>query len=271
MTNYMKKLSFLPLAYLLFFSLAQASTSTPAVKGIVIVGHGLNNNYSAMSDIVHELESHQLKTIPLILAGHNLEGSPDTPMPDVSETEWLADFKAAYETASAEALKENCPLYFLGYSLSSLVGLVAIQQNPEFKLSGMLLLAPPIETQMLTHLPNILPGRSLNLPSLTPAPLRAHKGTSIGAYKSLFRLQELLKLQSLATIPTRVVMDPQDELLDVRRTSVVIQSQAPHWEILLVNATLAHGYGYHHLLVDPKSTGAAAWSQITAELFEVFR
>lgn len=233
-----------------------------APTGIALVGHGLNNSPASMEQITGLLNSWGIAVVPIELAGH-LGNDPDSPMPVVRAAEWQENFAQAYQAASLSVKRAKVPFYFVGFSLSTVVTLAALQ-NPEYHFDKMILLAPPLIVNAQSRAVKILPANGTNIPSMMPRELRAHKGTSTAAYHALFETMDEVKLTpALAATPTLVVIDAKDELVDARKTVERIKQEAPRWIVRTITVEKPGGYGFHHLLIDEKCVGQQTWAAMT--------
>jgi esterase/lipase len=251
--------------FILIISLFFVQHAGAAGRAVALVGHGLNNSPESMGQISTLLTAWGIEAVPLALTGHS-GAEPDSPMPVVSSKDWQRDFSVAYQIASSKAKQAKLPLFFVGFSLSTVVALAAMQDS-QFHFDKIILLAPPLQIKATSRAVGALPAGGMNIPSMMPKPLRAHKGTSTAAYHALFDTIEMAKLiPSLAAIPTLVIIDPKDEMVDAARTVDQIKSQAPRWRVHSLSVEKPGGYGFHHLLIDQKCVGPDTWSKMTAAM-----
>lgn len=111
-----------------------------------------------------------------------------------------------------------------------------------------------------------LSGTGLALPSLTPAPYRAFRFTSLDTYAAMFdtvdALEHLARPARVGGVPTLLLVDPDDELVDVRRTEAwIAEHDLSGWQLHSLRSTR-----WHHLLLDPESAGWSAWLEVLFQL-----
>lgn len=232
--------------------------------GVVIVAHGLNNSLAAMQPIISSLQERNFIVVPLLLDGHLAErANPETDMPQVSREAWTGNFIATYNQARLQAKALGLPLHLVGYSLGGLLAVHSIESIPNVTFNKMVLLAPAIRSPGMTRL--VLASPFESVPSAAPERVRSHKSTAKSAYRALFSLQDTLATGSqLAQIPTTVVFDQADELVDMRASRRWLESVGVQWNYLRVRVQS----GPHHLIIDPIGMGTEEWSNLTTAMLE---
>src|SRR5580704_6752517 len=218
----------------------QEEVKNEDVKAIVILLHGLNLKPQKMDDWSKVLSAHGAEVLRFALYGHT--GDCDH-MREVTADIWRQQFMEVVELARSEAKKYHVPIYFIGFSLGALVGLewLANSRDHEEEFKKMVLIAPalsiPWYSQAAVKMLSVF-GRGLMLPSRSPETYRANKGTSIAAYQALFELKESLERREYAhaNIPTLVVIDREDELIDSRGVRKLIQEfRLDAWRLEIVD------------------------------------
>ncbi|MCO6476526.1 MAG: hypothetical protein J5I94_07885 [Phaeodactylibacter sp.] len=183
---------------------------------------------------------------------------------------WGKAFEEAYDKALARSQEVGVPLYFLGFSLGALVAQHAMSSSGgEVRFDKQVLLAPALALRSRSYLLKaafFLPEHWL-LPSKTPEAYRANRGTSIRAYKALFRQQKAVRKGRFRrlNIPTLVIIDPRDELISLSKLKKYIaRFGLDNYRILELDPKGAAGY--HHLIVDERSMGPTNWDKATAAI-----
>jgi len=212
--------------------------------------HGLNNSPGMMRAFDQELHRLGLKTAIGHLTGHYESHDRLNILRRATADQWLHDAEEFYRANADDEL------IWVGFSLGALVGLV-LAQNPKFKFSKMILLAPAIYLRPWSHLPKFLKAKSLVLPSAMPANTRANRGTPVGAYQAMFDLIGRFDIHQLRT-PSLTIISPLDELVDARK----VQKNLP--KVL----TLKPGLKIQHLVTDEKFVGSENWQKMWAKIGE---
>lgn len=258
------------------------------IKGYALLVHGLNTRPSAMQPWVAALLTAGIHVTLVILTGHEEPRPNETnekkharrqAFRAATRESWHTDIVHGYHALEQVAPK-GTPRFFVGYSLGGVLGGELIQQG-KLHFDSMLLLAPALAMHrrngILRWLP--LPRRSL-LPSVMPRRFRVHRWTPLSAYRELFRSVDALHgLLSTSTsspssttalnIPTRVWIDPRDELVSLTGIQHWIsQAQLDNWQVSrlsIAHANILQGC-FHHLLIEPSCTGEVVWQQMLASI-----
>lgn len=191
----------------------------------------------------------------------------------IDATAWVDDWQQSAHVAEALAASRGVPLAFLGYSLGALIHVYGLatteRENNPFQ--RQVLLAPAVRVHHRTRLVLLFRplGRRFMVPSLTPAEIRSHGGTSIAAYESLFGYEAALSTLDDPTrlkIPTLVLMDPGDELVSQRRLNEWIDRNdlRPEWRMraLSKDSATAKSWIRHHIITE-RGLGTAAFAVLT--------
>lgn len=242
------------------------------VKAVVILLHGLNLKPSKMDDWVHLLLAGNAEVIRFALHGHSGDYQQ---MAEVTADMWREQFQRVAAVARGKARERDVPLYFIGFSLGALVALEWLSSVDEQAFERMVLIAPalsiPWYSRAAIHTLSIF-GNGFMLPSRSPQNYRANPGTSIAAYKSLFELKDALEEKKYrnANVPTLVLIDRHDELVDSRNIGdVIMMNKLSLWSLELVDNRFAHdNFGFRHLMVDEEAMGKALWSKVRELVIE---
>jgi esterase/lipase len=243
-------------------------THSNTTQGWVLVAHGMNLKPSRMrplADAVCNTET-RLSCRILTLAGHE-EGSPSR-MRQVTASAWKATMLDEIRRIREQAGQR--PVYFLGFSLGALMGAWAMQQFEENPFHSVVLLAPPIETHGYARLATLIPGPShWTLPSRNHPEYRANDGTSLGAYRALFEIQDELRNRARPRDDSVLVLvNPEDELVSAsklrRRADEARWGRWQIEDILTLRPSLSPVY--QHLFIDEPSMGREAWAHLVSRV-----
>lgn len=248
-----------------------------ASKAYILILHGLNLKPSKMKAIAETACPPQSKRICeiLSLAGH--EEDQESTMASVTAEIWKKQVLESALRLSEKAEQENVPLILIGYSLGGLIGTwvhanwdaqLALNHRPHL-FDAQILIAPAIATRWYTGITPFLPLPSAAfLPSKNHPDYRANAGTSLGAYRAMFRLirevNESAKNKSDINVPTLVALHREDELVSPGGTEKWIQNHAwTNWKIFWVDhSTSKLKPSYNHLMIDETSLGAEPWEKL---------
>lgn len=275
----MKRLTFLALFYLYpFFTYSQCledhrtfSISYPHVEkfqGVVTLAHGLNQRPEMLYQIRDIFLEQGLVTNVVSMQGHR-EHLPDSNMPGIKVGCWEQQVKKALEISNR--LQEDHSIegdhIFLGFSLGGLVGVHVLNKNPDIFDRG-ILLAPAIEMRFTSHLIKILNflDDHVTIPTPTRDEERAARGSSLLAYKELFRIREDF-LNSLnrqhVNIPMEVIVHKRDELVSAwGLRNLIRQNDLDQWQLSLLDVSKKFGFqNYYHQITVPDHIGQEDWSE----------
>lgn len=234
------------------------------LKGVAVLGHGLNLRPSRMNDIALLLQKEGYLVYRTSLTGHSGAW-------DVSRLQWQKDLFSALCLSKKEAEKEKVPLIFVGYSLSTALYLDVLSQfkKESFLVSKNIFFSPAVGIKKYLKYAKFLSFMPwLIIPSRSPREYRANWGTSMEAYDALFRIEaDLLKTASPRwNIPTLVFSDPEDELVSFELLEKFIsEKKLNHWNVTLLPEK---NRDYHHLYIDKSSAGESSWKTIQSAIAE---
>ncbi len=265
------------LAALAFQSTALAASAwigpkPSEARGFVLVVHGLNLRPSRMIPLAETICNPRtgLACRMVVLPGHSEVG--DSGMSRVTTDSW----KTAMITEIGDFMRRkraSKPAYFLGFSLGALVGPWAIQQLEEQPFSKLVLLAPPLETKFYARAALLIPGPStMMIPSKNHPDYRVNDGTSLGAYRALFAIQDESRagVQQRLNIETLALVNPRDELVSssgLRKR--VAASGWSKWRVETIPALRPRlDPVYQHLFIDEASMGTEGWKVIQSKILE---
>jgi esterase/lipase len=255
-------------------------TSDKNPKGVIVVAHGLNVKPSKMG--TPEIEGTLVKFLldsgynvyRVTLTGHS--GSIEN-MQNTTESDWLSDAYIQYCEAKIFSERAKVPLYLLGFSLGALVfeHLMNELTATPVQFEKIILFSPAIAIKTMAKAVLMLQPFTKDssiINSISPEEYRAQRGTSIGAYKIVFNMEEALCDASFFknNIDTIIFIDKNDELVSIRKLrNRINQYKLTNWNILEIsNNGAAIKPQYHHLLIDNRCVSASTWQYITNSIID---
>ena len=234
-------------------------------QAVIVLGHGLNTNTKVMFPLGEKLCERGASVFMNRLKGHYGKNSLRD-LKTVKAEEWVHDLKIAVDRAKVWSdAKQVSRLYFIGFSLSSLLGEVEQQRSAVF--SKLVHLAPPFETKDLSRLSTLflLPD-SLVIPSANLKAYRANTGVPINAYRQLFKLQDEFNAKAFQDeTPRLVFLEKDDELVSFNK-SVKRLLSVPHLTIKKIDKSSDAKQFPHHLVVDQYTLGASTFQSLIQEI-----
>lgn len=249
-------------------------TTAPSLRGVALLIHGLNQKPSAINPVAVELNNMGIDVLRLDLRGHGsnfrdreTDQSRLDALAQVTADTWLHEALCAYEKARAAADAQNAPVFLVAFSLGALVGVELLSSGPEqVRFDRMILLSPAIRTRWYLHVVRALaPWPTLAIPSAAPEQERANDATPIAAYEALFTLEERLHKPNARrlNIPTLVLMDEEDELVDADAIREMIVENGLHrWDGARIHKADEASESYHHAITDVAHVGRATWTRM---------
>jgi esterase/lipase len=220
-----------------------------------------------MLSLIAWFNEHDCDCILVRFSGH-YEESADTA--NITVDAWQQDMRNGYEFAKSVAGEHKIPLFLLGYSLGGLLGMNLVLFSGETGISKQVLLAPAVAIRDTAGILKLLFWwKSLYLPSFTPEKFRANKRLSITAYKTMFSIvSKILNSKAITTTSTLVFIDSMDELISTKKLFRFLNRFiAGHYELVALDSDMKNrSGGYHHLIIDQETMGAANWKLFTARL-----
>lgn len=240
-------------------------------KGVFIVAHGLNTKPEKMDSLGKFLNSLGYEVYRFALPGHFGEISE---MKTVTKEKWLNAALEGYKLAQARAAELQQPLYYLGFSMGSLIGETLIANYPELKLPQKIIhLAPALGIRNRSHLVKALGvfGSEFIVNSKSPEEYRAQKGVSIAAYRALFTLENELienKNNIRVNIPTLIYINDDDQLISIHglRKFIALKEWTRSSLRPITDQKPSDNLTFSHRIIDEYSLGEVAWKRITNEI-----
>ena len=221
-----------------------------------------------MQELADQLTSMNQDVVLVTLAGH---GEDEKEFGEVTRERWLHDVFEAYEAATRKAKAQGVPVQFLGFSVGGLLG-VDLVASGKAQFAKMVLLAPALRVHARSRLIRLcrIFGRSFVIRSRTPKDYRAHIGTAVAAYESLFESLDSLENSNLsvANVPALVFMDKGDELVSYSKIeSFISEKHLMNWKLELLDASQSQtDPKYRHLVIDTKSLGDKEFHRLVEQI-----
>lgn len=240
-------------------------------RGVFLVVHGLNLRPSALDPLCGFLAQRGYHSFRMTLHGHN-----GTVTDSFQPSEWQHDVVRAYTQVRERFPK--LPVYTLGYSIGGLLLTNMFDTNPKQHYPrGMILIAPALSLRTLLDVSTALqipPPLSWSVPNVAPPEYRRYELTPLFWYSNTLALYStmdpLTNAAGLKTIPTLVVLNPDDELVSLSGTERWIAENhlAPEWRIALVQKETNEHFLKEHLMLDSTSLGLNGWERMKSILSE---
>lgn len=238
-------------------------------KGVFLILHGLNLRPSKMNTLAHYWSSQGYDVLRGTLSGHF--GSKDE-MLAVTQTTWRRDVTNLICQSFNKANQKNRPLYFLGYSLgaASLLDTVKSKELPN-PFEKMILLAPAIRVKWFANLTKVVSffSNKIMIPSASLKDYRSQDGTSTAAYTALHKIIDNIEPPYTSlNIPTRIYLDPKDELISKYGLEKLSQNEElNYWNLKFIqkeNSPLKENF--YHLIIDPPTLGQESFQKMMEDL-----
>lgn len=246
----------------------------PKAKAIALVAHGLNLKPSKMNSLVKVLTNENIEVLRVSLGGHR--GSQREGLYTTHQG-WRNEFQAHYCLALKKAKRDSLPIYYLGFSLGALIGLDFLNTQDFHQVKKMILISPATDVHWYSKIPGKLGwiGGKISLPSKNLKEYRSQPSTSLASYTAMKKSQKSLvdmNINSL-NIPTRIFVDPDDELVSLKKIKKRISKNSlDNWKLEAISnkgSTLKKTY--HHLVVDKDSMGPKVWERVTTQIKNHFK
>ncbi|WPU63164.1 alpha/beta hydrolase [Peredibacter starrii] len=224
--------------------------------------HGLNNNSDSFKPIMQHFESRGFETEFLILPGHD------------DNRKEARDFESslALFDQKMKALGDR-PYYVIAFSHGALYLQLWMEKNPTNKPLKQALLAPALYTHrqgtvrsLLAFLPAFL-----WVKSLSPKEFRRYEFLTVAEYRMLLKgMVTLHKLERSFQIPTMVMIDPKDELVDAETLKEEVEKKNETKVIFYERGYLNKGLGSHHILFHPDYFLPNDWTLFMSSIEDFF-
>lgn len=248
-------------------------TGSDLASGVVLVAHGLNNKPDVMNSLIEVLRAEGFHCLRVSLHDRAVKSASPAAIADG----WLDTFVSTYGQLTDDY--PSLPIYNLSYSLGALMTIRFLDMHPTVKFGRMILIAPPVAFTRSASLVRLLTPLSrfgLVLPSAAPREVRARWATPLNEYAAMLNIskdvQVLRNANELGTIPTEIVLDPDDELVSYSGVLRWLEAQSLEtWTSCRLPERHAEGRTYAHLMVLEKSLGRSTWSTLTERIVKHFK
>jgi pimeloyl-ACP methyl ester carboxylesterase len=237
-------------------------------RAVALVLHGLNLKPSRMNELCDILIKEGTAVLRGTLTGHSAAFGDPGRLARIDEKTWAADCRAFSEAAAVRSRELGVPLFFVGYSLGSLVALDTARRYPSVRFDRMVHFAPALSPRLATHLVRLL-GRQRSITSRSLPAYRVHDELPAAVYHALLDSARNLRVSrySSVNVPTLAFIDPRDELVSLRALrDIVTREELRQWTIREVEA--GRNGIYHHLLVAPASCAPGEYTRMRNEMIE---
>lgn len=219
----------------------------------IVFFHGLNNNQDCFGPLIAHFQNLGFETEMVVLPGHGN---------DRKEARNLKSALTAFEQ-SMKRLKER-PYHAIAFSQGALYLQLWLEKNQQHKPLNQVLLSPALylrRQKIIEKLLKIIPSFFV-IKSLSPRRFRRYEILTAGEYNTL--VQGILTYQKIKKdykIPTLVMIDPKDELVDAQR----MKRELKNVEFIERNY-LKMGMGQHHILFHPEYFQDHEWIKFTRKI-----
>jgi len=219
----------------------------------IVFFHGLNNNQDCFGPLIRHFKELGFETELIVLPGH---GKNRKEAKDIKEAIGIFDQKM-------KTLKDK-PYYAIAFSHGALYLQLWLEKNQEHKPIKQILLAPALyinRQKIIERALKILPS-FFAIKSLSPKPFRRYEIMNAWEYNIL--VQGMLiyqKVRGKFRIPTKVFIDPKDELVD----AFALRNHLENVEFV-ERKYLKKGLGCHHIIFHPDYFEEAHWREFTRKL-----
>ena len=222
----------------------------------IVFFHGLNNNPTCFGPLVDHFKGLGYETELIILPGHGA---------DRTETKKYEDAIKAFDQSIKRL--EGLSYYAIAFSQGALYLQLWLEKNQTHTPIKQVLLAPALFLQrykVIKILLKILPS-SFCFKSLSPKPFRRYEIMNLWEYKTLFKgVSDFQKSRAAFKIPTLVLIDPKDELVNARTLKRELDKWNPHFSVKFYERKyLKKGIARHHILFHPEYYEKDDWKKFT--------
>ncbi len=242
-----------------------------ALRGLVLVVHGLNLKASRMQALVQVLVDRGYMVGNMTLAGHSGDKSA------VGREAWLRDYEGA-TLALRELSNEHggLPTFAVCMSLGALTLVDFISEHPQHQpFQRVLMLAPALSLRWYSHIfrafARWLPW--LPIPSFSRAKDRVYSSLPLRFYGELYKAQDMIarKLKACPLkLPVNIIMDPRDELVSYAGVEQLLKRGHMPMAHLQGRRLPSEAQGSYHLFICPESMGSTIWQEVTSNLESFF-
>lgn len=218
----------------------------------LIILHGLNNNSSTWDEFEHVMKARGFSTVRITLPGH---GS----IRDEGKT-----FEEALKNFDQSILPHvQEPYLVVAYSLGAMFFSNWLIGRKDHLPLRQVLLAPALYLRREGFIRKIIGGLDsrIPIPSIAPRDIMLYKTLYVWEYRNLLGgMSRFQKNPDPIQVPTLILLDPQDELIDAERLRMEWLKKNPMHEVFFLNRPRQKwGPSNHHILFHSKYFTSAEW------------
>ncbi len=232
--------------------MTSSSNSSPKKTSKLVILHGLNNNLSCFKPLSDALSTYfDTELVRLPGHGNNREEAKDLPTALSCLEKRMSSFD---------------DYYLLSFSNGALLTQLLLRSNRIKAPKAQVLLAPSLAINYagpISFLATNLPG-SFMMKSFMPKMARNRNFLFVWEYRTLIAGVKEFQTQAFnPSVPTHVVIDPLDELVDAQKLKELMQAvRFKFWP----RPYLKNNRGHHHLLFHPDYFRTEEWCIFLREM-----
>lgn len=229
----------------------------------IVIFHGLNNNPQGFEPLKNHFESLDYETEMIILPCHG-----------ENRFEAKNDIEALRCFSESMKRLEGQDYFAIGFSHGALYLQLWMELNQGTKPLKQVLLSPALYIRKQGLIAKALPliPSKLMIMSLQPKRFRRYNMLSAREYNILVQgILDWQKKKAPFRVPTKVLIDSEDELVDAQRLKSEVEklnsgTEVEFWE----RPGLKLGAGAHHILFHPDYFSKDSWHVFTTEITAFF-
>lgn len=218
----------------------------------LIILHGLNNNSSTWDEFESVMKERGFRTVRVTLPGHG-----DKRDEGQNFEEALKNFDRTLTPHVQE------PYFVVAYSLGALFfsnWLIGRKENLPLR---MVFLAPALYLRKEKWIRKIIGSLhpKLPIPSIAPRDIMLYKTLFVWEYRNLLSgIERFQNSKEPVQVPSLVMLDPKDELIDAERLKSEWQKKTPGSEVIFLERPQQKwGPSNHHILFHSKYFTGQEW------------
>lgn len=232
----------------------------------VIIIHGLNNNLECFFPLLEKLKTLGLEGELLSLPGH---GKIRQEAKDFENAQNVFD-------QSMQKIIRSAPYSVIAFSQGALYLELWLEKHQGRMPDSQVLLAPALfirHFKKLNFIMSKLPSFAFII-SQMPKKLRRFPYLHIWEYRTLFnKAQSYLQVYSPLKVPTLILVDPKDELVDAQKLKEELDNGNSGTQIIFFERPYLSGRrpGKYHVLFHPDYFTAQDWDHFTLQISEFIK
>ncbi len=213
----------------------------------LIILHGLNNNSSTWDEFENVMQSRGFRTVRVTLPGHG----------DVrDEGKTFSEALANFDKKLMPHVQE--PYVVVAYSLGAMFFTNWLMGRKDHLPMKQVLLAPALYLRREKWIRKIIEALDprLPIPSIAPRDIMLYKTLYVWEYRNLLAGMKRFQESEAIQVPTLVMLDPKDELIDAEKLKSEWKSGEVYY---LKRPDQKWGLSYHHILFHSKYFSPLEW------------